>query len=306
LDGLDQEVQASGMQQSIRDYLKHHMPTLTPSVAKEQERMFSKIAKVFSKFAVHEVRPKNVQIFLDAFNTKPTARQSYKYRLSAFFSWCVIQELCETNPLREIRVDGPPRTRTPWTDDLFWAAHEKMEPMMQCYHELSVLMFQRPTDIRHLMQSQRRDGMIRFEPSKTTKSSGAMVDIPVTPVIDKVWKRAQSLCKLSAGPGGDAPLIQTSDGSPYTRSGIYSAYRRADEEIVGKDAKGKQRPLIGLNPKSLRPYATTAAIRAGYNLPQLKIALAHMSEATTEGYVQGHGVPVSEVAMELPKKPENA
>lgn len=293
LDGITQAQQIGGVPGAIADYLKHHLPTLTPSVAKEQERMFGKIADVFEQFTVDQVRPKHCLEFLRAFASKPTARQAYKYRMSAFFSWCVVQELCDTNPLREVKVSGPPKYKTPWTDDLFIAAREKLEPMMQVYHDLSFLLFQRPTEIRLLMQSQRVDNVIRFAPTKTERTSGATVDIPVTPEIDAAWKRALSLAKLSAGPGGDAPLIQTRDGSTYTRSGIYSAYRRADMDLHG----GKP---IGLNPKAIRPYAARCAEDQGYGLREIQVHMAHAKQDTTEGYIQRHSTPLSSVSLRLP------
>jgi integrase len=293
LDGIDRAQQVSGMARAIADYLKHHLPTLTPSVSKEQERMFGKIAEVFEQFTVEQVRPKHCLEFLQAFASKPTARQAYKYRMSAFFSWCVVQELCNTNPLREVKVAGPPKQKTRWTDDLFIAMRDKLEPMMQCYHDLSFLLFQRPTEIRLLMQSQRDGNVIKFAPSKTERTTGATVDIAVTPEIDAAWKRAVSLGKLQAGPGGDAPLIQTSDGSTYTRSGIYSAYRRADEALHGKN-------LVGLNAKAIRPYAARCAEDQGYGLREIQVHMAHAKQDTTEGYIQRHGTPLSNITLRLP------
>jgi len=41
------------------------------------------------------------------------------------------------------------------------------------------------------------------------------------------------------------------------------------------------------------------AKKRGYSLDQLQIGLAHTSESTTQGYVQQHEVPVSELALEL-------
>lgn len=298
LDGHDQAPQLSGFQRAIADYLKHHLPTLTPAVRKEHERMFGKIAACFAEFAsVADVRPKHCLDLLDAFNDRKSARQAYKYRLSAFFSWCVVQELIEVNPLREITLAGPTRKKTPWTDALFVDAGALFEPMMQCYHELSYLLIQRTTDVRELERAQIvNDDIIRFLPSKTADSSGAAVDVRITPPIRAVLDRAEALRKKMEV---ISPyVICTSAGTAYTRSGIYSAYRRADELLHGK---GK---VIGLNAKAIRPYASTKAEAQGYNLRELQTRLAHTTQGTTEGYIQRHAVPISEISLRLPVKKE--
>lgn len=275
-----------------------HLPTLTASTRKEYERMYDVIAEAFAEFDVPQVQPRHVMQFLANFQTTPTARKHYKARLSTFFRWAVTEQgMRDANPCAELRLKGPARKKSAWTDDLFWAVRDKLDPMMQCYHDLSFLLYQRTTEIRLLMQSQRQGDVIRFTPTKTERSSGLSVDVPVTPEIDVAWKRALSLGKLNAGPGGDAPVVQKANGSTYTRSGIYSAYRRADEALHG----GK---TTGLNPKALRPYASTAAKQQGYGLEQLQVALAHTSVTTTEGYVQKHEMPVSEIRMRLPERPE--
>lgn len=90
--------------------------------------------------------------------------------------------------------------------------------------------------------------------------------------------------------------MDTRQGASYTRSGIHSAYRRADERLHGKP--------VGLNPKALRPFAATVAKKLGYRLDQLQVGLAHTSQKTTEGYVQHHEVPLSEIALTLPDRPK--
>ena len=155
--------------------------------------------------------------------------------------------------------------------------------------------YQRTTDVRRFKRTQDQGPVIHFEPSKTLRSSGKEVDIPATPAIREVLDRAAAISKEMKIV---CPfVIHTSKGAPYTRSGIHSAYRRADLELHGEDH------MVGLNPKALLPYAVTSAKKLGYSMEQLKVARAHTSITTTEGYIQTHEVPVSAVMLELPKKP---
>lgn len=137
--------------------------------------------------------------------------------------------------------------------------------MYQCYHDLSYLLYQRTTNVRYLRRERIRDGVIRFEPSKTARSSGKAVDIPITPAIKAVLERAKTLTKeITKKKGVIGPyVIQTRSGSPYTRSGINSAYRRADIALHGEEN------IVGLNPKAIRPFAATMAKKAGFTLEQL-------------------------------------
>jgi len=283
------------MRAALARFRAAHLHLMAHSTKKEYERNYDLIAEAFAEFDVAQVQPRHVVKFLANFADKPTARRHYKARLSTFFRWAVTEEGLRTdNPCSEIRVKSPPKQKTKWTDELFLAVRGQLSDMMQCYHDLSFLLYQRTTDIRMLKRSQIDKDVIHFRPTKTARSSGAEVDVPITPAIRAVLERAAKLVKVRAGPGGDAFVIQSSDGDAFTRSGIYSAYLRADQALHG----GKP---IGLNPKSLRPFAATAAKKQGFSMEQLQVALAHTSITTTEGYVHQQEVPVSPVHMNLPK-----
>ena len=61
-------------------------------------------------------------------------------------------------------------------------------PIPQCYLDLSFLLYQRTTDVRCLRYSQvlERERLIHFEATKTAKSSGAEIDIPITAALEAV------------------------------------------------------------------------------------------------------------------------
>jgi hypothetical protein len=82
----------------------------------------------------------------------------------------------------------------------------------------------RPTEIRLLRESQISETGIRFRPSKTNHTSGAEVTWPLTPEIQAVLERARKLNKLSAL-HRDCFVLQSSDGSAYTKTGLKSLWR---------------------------------------------------------------------------------
>ncbi|CAB4145134.1 XerC Integrase [uncultured Caudovirales phage] len=291
LDARNGRTEGGNMPRTVAKYLRHHLPTLSPVVRKEHQRMFDIIAKAFEAFHVDQVAPLDCVDFLDLFKGR-SARQHYKYRMSAFFGWCVVAGLIQTNPLREVKVKGPVAHMSDWTDELFLSVRDRLEPMLRVYHDLSFLVQQRTTDIRTLERKQIIGDVIHFQPSKTSGNTGARVKVAITPQIRAVLDEA---ARISATYGRlSRYVIHTPAGTAYTRSGVYSAYRRADIEIHGK--------ATGLNPKDLRPYAATTLLNAGNTIKQIQQRLAHATQGTTEIYIQQHSVPLSEIMLELPTR----
>jgi integrase len=281
----------------VAQFKREALGALSPSVRKEHARILDVFAQDFSDFKVTEVSAVDIKRSMrNLYGDKRPAARAYKSRVSTFFAWCVAEEgLRPDNPCREVRTEKITRRKTKWTPELFWSMREKLHPIMQCYHDLTFLLYQRTTDVRRLMYSQISDGVIRFTPTKTEDSSGLSVNVPITPAIAAVLDRAKKLAKLQPGPGGDAPVIQDRSGHTYTRSGIYSAYLRADKALHSGTP-------IGLNSKALRPFAATMAKQQGFTTEQIKTGLAHASIGTTEGYIHQHNIPVSQVTLALPTK----
>lgn len=283
---------------AVAAYKRTYLPTLKLSTRSEVNRRLDVFAHLFAKFTVAQVTPVDIRKAIKmTYSDKETgffkagAAGHFKTVVSTFFRWCVEDAGLRTdNPCREVWLKKLPKHKSKWTDELFNAVREKLTPMHQCYIDLSVLLYQRTTDVRLLTRSQIKNGVIRFEPTKTEDSSGTEVDIPITPAIQAVLDKAAAVSKewKVVCPF----VVHTRRGTAYTRSGIYSAIMRAAKAI---DA-------TGLNPKDLRPYAASRAKAAGYTLEQLKVGLAHTTITTTEGYVQQHTVPVSQIVMSLPPK----
>jgi len=280
---------------AIERFKADYLRTLSTSARKEHARILDVFAADFFEYTVAQVTAVEVRRSIrNLYGDKPAAAKSYKSRVSRFFRWAVEEAGLRTdNPCREVWVKRPIPRKSPWTPALFWAVRDLLTPIQQCYHDLSFLLYQRTTDVRLLRRSQAASGIVHFEPSKTINSSGAEVDVPITPAIQAVLDRAAALSKEMKVVC--AYVVHTTQGTPYTRSGIHSAYRRADLELHGKD-------MLHLNPKALLPFAMTEAKKRGWTTEQLRIGRAHASIKTTEGYIQVHEVPVSQVMLELPAR----
>jgi len=318
-----------------RDYIEGEGLALTTKI--EYNRVFDVIAQDFVEFTVPQVKAPHIDAFLTNHfsagagkRARPAMKRHAKARLSTFFRWCVRKGLRDDNPCAAVWVKNPPKHKSKWTDETFHKIRDALLPtqdqskwyrangelradvrsglVLQCYLDLSFLLYQRATDVRLLRQSQIKEhaGLIHFEPSKTAKTSGKDVDIPITREVAAVLARARKLAKIDPTLGGDAYIIQTSSGRPYTASGIRGAIGFAAERagLAPPRHAGQQKPRAsGFTAKDLRAYASSSANQQGYSFEKLKTALAHARIATTEGYVQQHTTPVSEVVMRLPNRP---
>jgi integrase len=288
---LSVEPDPGTMPVAIADYMKAKARELTPGVATEYRRMFAVITQAFVDFRVDQVRPGDVLDFVQQFGDRPTARRAYKARLSGFFAWCVLTDRCPTNPCAEIRLAAPPARTARFDAAAFWALRAKLPPQGQAFLDLLYLTRQRPTDIRLLRDSQMKDGHMHFRPSKTARSSGASVSVPITAQIEAAVKLARSVQKVRTL--RDGYVIASRSGHPYTKEGLYKMWATA------REAAGL---AVGITTRDVRPFALAELERAGATPRELQIAAAHTDFATTEGYIERHRERIS-VTSTLPPKP---
>ncbi|MCC6530959.1 MAG: tyrosine-type recombinase/integrase [Burkholderiales bacterium] len=293
----------TGMPAAIAAFKRVYLRSLAPSSQKEHERLLDIAADEFEAFEVADVEPADVlESATNLYDGRPTAAKAYKARLSTFFRWTITKRLRTDNPCSEVWLKSPPKRDRYITDAEFTAIRGHVMtgkngkptpsgPIARAFIDLCYLTAQRPTDIRRLMWSQVREeeGLIAFRPSKTAGSSGARVLVRITPTIRNVLDQAKTF-----GGVRSVYVIRTRDGSPFTMSGIRSAWERACERACVK----------GATIRDLRPKALTDARRMGYAIEALQVAAAHTSVTTTEGYIKRFEEPVSPVELRLPDAAE--
>lgn len=288
---------AGSMAAHVQAFTRAHFSTLTVDVRREYARMFTVISQAFEEFDTDQVLPGDVLSFLNTnFAGNPTTRRAYKARLSTFFSWCVLQGHITVNPCREIKLKAPPKRKSKLTDEKFWLIHRHLAPMGQVFLELLYLTRQRPTEIRLLRESQIGHEYIHFTPSKTEHTSGEEVEILITPEIRAALDRARALRPArkveQLARRRDPYIIQTRDGSHYTKTGLYEVWRDA---VVPAG-------LRGITTRDVRPYALSKMEAAGYSLREIQLAAAHSDVSTTEGYINQHRPRVSDAVISLPER----
>ncbi|MCM2537673.1 tyrosine-type recombinase/integrase [Burkholderia glumae] len=271
----------------------------------------------FRKVNVEDVRPGHVTNWLKVkYAGKLPMQRVMRAFLSGFFQWCIDKGRINTNPCREVKLRKPKPRQTYITDAHFIAIRNAMltttykihegkpeekeitakvqtGPMVQCFIDLCYLTAQRSTEIRNLRWSDidRQAGVIHFIPSKTEDSSGVRVDFSITPEIDAVLARVR---EIDGRPTiGDAAVIHTRQGKPYSANALLKAWKEA--------AKRAGLEMHGYTVKDIRAKALTDGERAGYDVKALQVAAAHTDAKMTETYIKQRAVPVAEVRLTVPK-----
>lgn len=247
---------------------------------------------------VATVEPHEIADFLDQWEGQKMA-VVLRGDLNNFFKRAVRLGLRNENPVLNLSVEKPQKRTVLITDEQFHAVRDALltgkddratpsGPMVQCYIDLCYMIFQRTTEIRLLRKDAIKDGMIHFKPTKTERSTGASVSVPITPEIQEVLNRARRCYQVSS-----VYVIHRSDGKPFQATGLRSAWARAAERAG----------VEGVTLKDIRPMAITRAKKLGHDMKNLAVAAAHSDEKTTEGYIREQEVPVSTVTLPLPAKP---
>ena len=160
--------------------------------------------------------------------------------------------------------------------------------MVQIYMDLLFRVYQRGTEVRLLKWSAISDEGIVFKPTKTQRSSGKAVRIPLTDDIRSVLASARALAKCRSD-----FVISNEEGKPYTAHGIATLFNRARTRAG----------ITGVTLKEIRATAATTAKESGFSEEQIRVGLAHTDLKSTRDYLRDHEAPpVSEIVVKLPTK----
>lgn len=302
---MDAAPSGTGIPDRLTVWLQIALPGLSASEQKETARMAGVISTAFQDFKVHQVKTHHIHEFLHVnFVLKDKARTAQRYRaiLAKFFRWSIIQDERQDNPVDAIRLKAPPTRDRYITDAEYCSIRDAMligldgrqtasGPMMQIFVDLCYLTGQRSTEIRRLRWAQIDEaaGCIRFKPSKTAKSSGLKINVPITHQIAEVLARAKTLMRTKARLS--PYVVHTQEGGQYTAHGIGSAWERAC----------KRAGVTGATVKDIRPKSAMDAEEAGYSMEDIQTTLAHEDTGTTRIYLKKRSAKTSKVELTLPK-----
>jgi integrase len=300
------------MPHACGEFKNHKLARYTKDTRAQYSQYLDVIADEFEDFHAAQVTTKECAGFLrDKFKGKPNTAKKYAALMSKLFKF-VIGELGlrQDNPVDQLDMSDYETHRRE-----VLATHEQIRkiraagmaskprkdtglviptasgPMFACIIDMSYLLWARAIDIRTLKESQIENGRIRIKPSKTSKTSGKVVDITITPSIQGVINAAREIKKRHeiVSPY----LFPTMKGTPYAKSGLLSMWDRAKERI------GMTDDVVF---KDIRALGATDAARRGEDRKHIQHRLAHTSGETTDIYIKEAIPDISSIDMDLPWK----
>jgi integrase len=255
----------------------------------------------FADVNVRQVDTGHIADFLkDNWGGKLPMQRTMRAFLKGFFQWCREKRYyTKENPCNGIKIKTPKARDVYISHEHFGMIREQLSthPMLVCMIDLCYLTAQRSTEIRALLWRPDSDksnwvdrdkSVIHFVPTKTSESSGAAVDWPITPEIEEVLERARATGKVKSN-----LVIHSRTGKAMTPKAALWHWDRACVRA--------ELTAYGYTIKDIRAKALTDAQRAGYDIKSIMEAAAHTKQSTTEIYFKQKAVPVSEIRLQLPK-----
>lgn len=174
------------------------------------------------------IGPKHIRLLRDRKSDLPGAANNRLKYLSSMFAWAMEyhSEIVPSNPVRDVKP-LPKKSKTgfhSWTVEEVLKFEDRHSIGSKPRLALALLLYTgaRRGDVVNLgRQHVGADEWLRFRPSKTTASTGALVEIPVLPELRDIIDRS---------PCGDLAFLATSFGRSFTAAGFGNWFReRCDE-----------------------------------------------------------------------------
>lgn len=306
----EKQLQEDSMPYLCAEFKANKLGKYSDEVRKQYSAYLDVMAHDFEEFTVDQVTTKDFAEFLkNNFKGKHNTIKKYTALAAKLFRYGISElGLRKDNPIDQIDNSDYTTTRRE-----FCPTHEQIAkiraggmkstprkdngtvydtvsgPMFCCIVDMTYLCWARAIDIRMMLDT--NDGHIRIKASKTRHSSGLAVDIMITPQIQRVIDTARSIKRKYSV---ISPyLFPTTEGTPYSKSGLTSMWERA------RDRAGE--PEVQF--KDLRALGATDAARAGKDKNQIRARLVHTNTKTSEIYIKDVIPETSEIDIKLPWEP---
>lgn len=242
-----------------------------PRTQKDYRKDAARILAVFGRMQVAAIKPQHVRRYLD----ERVDKKGKPARVRATREKALLSLLCTAareygvfhgaNPCAGIKGWKSKRTRY-ITDAEFQLIHDAAPPPVQDALQIALATGQRPADVRKMLRSDIRDGVLWVEQGKTKQRLGVTVEGVLKAAIDRSKARA------AAAHVSTLHLVTNADGQPYNEWTLRAHIRAAAKAAGVKDAQIRD----------LRAKAATDLD----DLARAQELLGHKGRAMTEEYVR--------------------
>lgn len=220
----------------------------------------------------------------DRFADKPNTADKLMATLAGLLAWAEERGKIERNRAVGIANLAPtrPRAEIVWTEDDEAAAYATFPPAIGRALRLAILTGIRQADMCALRWEQYRDGWIRYRPSKTAETTGALVLLPVF-ALDPLRILIDELGR------GTEFMLTSEVNHPWTADNLRAQFLKAK----------RRSPLAkaNLHWHDLRGTAISRLYRAGCTDAEV---------ASISGHALGGGSAIGDYAARSPELAENA
>lgn len=259
---------------------------LAVRTAKDYAGNAEKLKLFFGKMSPSAIEPKHVGQYLDLgveMNRAVRANRE-KACLSACFTWMIRngEAGVKVNPCVGIKRNKEQKRERYVEHEEYHAVHAIATKQVQVLLDLIYRTLQRPEDIiswtpANIILKRESDGtmrkIIRNVQAKTANSTGAVVDIAVTPEIELILNELRVDAKVI---GMRTTLIRNRNGEAYTYDGLSSMLRRYV----------KKANVVGFGFYDMKAKGATDMYHAGISLSEIQFLCGHANQKTTEIYVK--------------------
>jgi integrase len=177
---------------------------------------------LFGDMPVRLFGKKAVRVLRDRKSKVPEGANNRVKAIRRVFSWAndTMEELDLGNPAKEVKLfSGETEGYYTWTVDDVLQFQSVHPPGSQARLALTLGLFAggpRREDLARLGPQMVRDGVLRYKPSKTRKTSGKWIVVPILPELQAEINRA---------PQNHLAWITTKSGKPYTRESFGNKFK---------------------------------------------------------------------------------
>lgn len=241
---------------------------LAPTTQADYLKYSRKIISVFGKVNPNDIEPKHIRKYMDKRGTKSKVQANReKAFFSRMFRWSLERGYVKHNPCQGVRqFKEKPRDRYV-TDEEYRVLYDHACPVVRATMEISYLCGARQQDVLSLQRHQLLEEGIFIQQGKTGKKQ------------IKLWstalRRAITECNEAFG-SNSLFVIHQANGSPFSRDGFNSRWRKARERARAATGMDLDFTFHDLKAKSISDYEGSSR--------EKQIFSGHKTEAQVASY----------------------
>ena len=156
--------------------------SLRPSSLKQTQINLSQLAREFPDKSCHEVTSGELEQWFHTRNWKRSTIDGVIAKIGPFFTWCVRESYCVSNPCRAVKRpqsdDSPPAIFTPSEAQKLLLTALKTDPGMVPYLAIGLFAGVRPLEIQRLQKQDISDLYIEITAAKSKTRKRRLVSLP--------------------------------------------------------------------------------------------------------------------------------